>query len=164
MGCDIHSQVELYRDGAWVPFTERIFPMQMVWGGNTHSQEPFDVRNYGMFGFLANVRDYSHVPPLSDPRGLPDDANADWKSRREDGYYHSFSWFLLSELLAFDYDSTFEDLRYFDGRSGAAIHEPGSGEIVTFRKFLGDPFFRDLEIMKGLGDPTLTRVLICFDS
>jgi hypothetical protein len=28
-------------------------------------------RVYGMFGFLANVRNYSAVPPITQPRGLP---------------------------------------------------------------------------------------------
>jgi hypothetical protein len=150
MGCDIHTVVQRKTEqGRW----EEI------------SFAPFDWRSYGMFGFLANVRNYSAVPSISEPRGLPDDLPAYWSEEHDVGD-HSFSWLSVEELLAFDYDAPFEDRRVtrqvgpnaFDG--GVTGH-PGEGETTTFRAFLGPDFFRDLNALKALG---ATRVVFWFDS
>lgn len=64
MGCDIHCYVE-YRtkpphDGVkqWSSF-----------GGNINPG-----RHYPMFAALAGVRNYDEVTPISEPRGVPEDA------------------------------------------------------------------------------------------
>src|SRR6516164_6266636 len=124
MGCDIHSAVEILTDGKWT----------------FCATEPFSWRSYGMFGFLADVRNYSHVPPIANQRGYPKDIDDATLIEIDDNFdHHSRSWLGLDELLAFDYDQTFEDRRctkevragYFDG---AADSGPGKGEVTTFRK------------------------------
>lgn len=162
MGCDIHSKVQVRNDGVWKTVEERLFPMAFEWDGHTHTNEPFDWRSYGMFGFLADVRNYSHVPPISQPRGLPPEAGSN-------DYYefgdHSFSWLGLDELLAFDYDATFEDRRCMRDGDGAADSGVGNGVQTTFREFLGPHFFRDIEIMRGLASsPDDVRIVFGFDS
>lgn len=156
MGCDIHSVVQVFDGEQWNTVQDRLFEMQQMWMGQTHTSEPFYVRHYGLFGFLADVRNYSHVPCIAQPRGLP----VDWPKDKYgdpldfgDGN-HSFSWLSLSELLAYDYDQKFE-----------ADSGPGNGEIVVLRDFLGTIFFRDIEIMRTLSpDPANVRVVFGFDN
>ena len=50
---------------------------------------PFDWRSYGMYGFLAGVRNYSAVQPISEPRGFPEDANSTIQARPIACQYHA---------------------------------------------------------------------------
>lgn len=150
MGCDIHTRAEKRVDGKW-----EVIP------GIT----PFDWRWYGMYGFLANVRNYSGIPPLSEPRGLPDDAPPE---DEDNGWLgdHSFSWLSVDELTSFDYDAAVEDRRYTRQEgpnfwNGAATADPGQGKMTTYREFLGESFFADLEKLKAIG---AERVVFGFDS
>lgn len=158
MGCDIHTFVEVQKDGQWSRSDAEIFNLDDVsakYHQKTHTDSPFDWRSYGMFGFLANVRNYSEIPPLSDPRGVPENCTAA-KEDVDDWDYHSWTWFDLKELIDFDYERTFEDTR------GCGAGE--LGETISFRKFLGPAFFEDIEAMKALGKPDQVRVVICFDN
>ena len=75
MGCDIVSWAEVY-----VPEVERwravvnAFPTDPFEREHHHAEfvsEPFRSRKYGLFGFLAGVRNYARCEPLAEPRGLP---------------------------------------------------------------------------------------------
>lgn len=152
MGCDIHSYAEKRVNGEW----EQV------------GIAPFDWRNYGMYGFLAGVRNYSGVPPIAPLRGLPDDASAAVKEESEtwDGDGHSHSWLAVAELLAFNYDAPVEDRRVtrkvgVNSWSGGMTCNPGEGEATTFRAFLGDEFFADLERLK---EANAERVIFWFDN
>lgn len=183
MGADIHIFVEIKKADKWQRLTEKIFPEH----GDRKTDAPFDWRSYGMFGFLADVRNYSEVPPISEKKGLPDDS--EWLNEKEtdgwggettrkaeilDNYYHSFSWLSLKELLDFDYEKEFEDLRYTEttyradgsvsGSNGAAVAKKGNGNITTFSEFLGGDFFRCLEILKTLGSQEDVRIVFWFDN
>lgn len=174
MGCDIHSFVELKTVKGWcmVPglFPEDDFGLD--WTGKTHRDEPFSWRNYGMFGFLANVRNYSFVPPIvAEPRGLPDGLSKPVQEAAEhwDGDGHSHSWLSLKELLDFDYSRTFEDRRCTkqvaaNAWDGAADAGEGNGKQETFRDFLGIDFFRELEIMRKVGAREEVRIVFWFDN
>lgn len=95
MGADIHGVVQIKYGGKW----------------STES-EIEDGRNYWLFSALADVRNYSGITPISDPRGLPEDLELDeygesvrlWSAR--DGVVwlgeHSRSWFTLKELKEWD--------------------------------------------------------------
>jgi hypothetical protein len=129
VGCDIHTTAQRLEGGKYIDIS---------------GLRPFDNRDYGVFGFLANVRNYSHVPPLAAPRGYPEDyrVELDWDK-------HSASWLLVSELTIFDYDRTFEDRRCMkqtgpNSWDGSADAGEGNGKIVTYREFLGPSFFKDL--------------------
>lgn len=151
MGCDIHIRAEIKSESGWEPISDFA---------------PFDWRQYGMYGFLANVRNYSAVPPISTPRGLPDGLPAgDYEG---DSYlgYHSHSWLSVAELLAFNYDQQIEDRRVTREISpgfnnGSLTAAPGGGEITTYREFLGPAFFIDLERLRQLG---ADRIVFGFDS
>jgi hypothetical protein len=150
MGCDIHTQAEKRIDGKWT---------------RIDGLEPFDWRSYGMYAFLAGVRNYSAVTPIAEPRGLP--ADADYTEDAEHWLgEHSFSWLSIDELLTFDYTQTMEDRRVTrqlapNFISGAETCEPGEGEKTTYRDFLGDGYFEDLQKLKDAG---AERVIFGFDS
>jgi hypothetical protein len=96
MGCDIHTHVERQRaDGTW----------EQVPGWS-----PFDVRDYGLFGFLADVRNSSAVVPIAEPRGIPEDASPEvWAAWGE--WAHTPSWLTVQELVEFDYGQLMNDRR-----------------------------------------------------
>jgi hypothetical protein len=150
MGCDIHVQVETRTNGRWTS-------MDVVL---------FDARNYGIYGFLADVRNYSHSPVIAEPRGLPDDADMDSDERDYalGADYHSHTWLALAELQAFDYDRVFWDRRVTKAGDGAALAEEGEGQHVSLREFLGPWFFHEIDRMATLGAPEDVRIVFWFDN
>lgn len=149
MGCDIHVVEQRKTEKGW----ERVDGLAT-----------FDWRSYGMFGFLANVRNYSAVPPISEPRGLPDDYTPDEQDDLD--YTHSNSWLSILELLAFDYEQEIEDRRVTvqtgpNSWNGGGTAEPGGGEKMTYREFLGEGFFESLEAAAKAG---VDRIVFGFDS
>ena len=195
MGCDIHIFAEVKKNGKWIKNTEKVFGPD--WRNN-YNEFPFDWRGYGMFGFFADVRNYSRSPVLHEPKGLPSDSeflntplskeerfdygyfnNGVARTEKEyitkDADYHTHSYYTLKELLDYDYEIVFEDLRYTkvtkfpEGgmlSDGAAIVEPGDGNgtITTMREFLGDGYFKELECLKLLGKPEDVRIIFYFDN
>lgn len=109
MGCDIHSVIQIRKNGKW----------KSIGIG-------FDDRNYHAFSILANVRNGtgfagvktgSRIEPISEPRGLPKDFNVDTKYGKchpdidceysDDGMWlgdHSFSHLSLQEMLDYDFN------------------------------------------------------------
>ena len=90
--------------------------------------EGYDGRNYKVFTALAGVRCCEGIVPICEPRGLPDCPDTAYfdegikidgnfielisshrsGSIEEKGYWlgdHSYSWLLLSEVLAYDWTS-----------------------------------------------------------
>lgn len=168
MGCDIHTVAQKRdADGKWI----------CVKGEFQEGSDPFDWRQYGMYGWLADVRNHSGVTPISQPRDLPHDHDLEgWDGEywltpdREygDGWLgeHSRSWLSVEELLAVDYEQIVEDRRVSrqisaNIWSGAETAEPGGGEKMTLRKFLGEAYFSDLAELRRIG---AERILFGFDS
>jgi hypothetical protein len=149
MGVDIYSFAEVRQDGRWKAAGE--------------AREPFEFRSYAVYGFLADVRNYSHSPVIAEPRGLPEDVDlhgddlAYWLES-----YHSASWLTLAELQAYDYEQVFWGRRITRGNNGAALAEEGEGEHLTLRDFLGESYFRELDQLAKLGDPEDVRVVFAF--
>jgi hypothetical protein len=146
MGCDIHTLAQRRTSEGWEDL----------------DYEPFQWRSYDLFGFLADVRNYSATPPITAPRGLPADF-ADPEDRFE--CLHATSWLTTDELLSFNYDQTFEDRRVTvqegpNHWNGGATCASGDGRTVTFREFLGNSFFEDLAKLSGLG---AQRIVFGFD-
>lgn len=153
MGCDIHTYAERKSGDAYELIKDF---------------HPFDWRSYGMYGWLADVRNYSDVPHIAAGRGVPNDAGTatfdaydEWK---EDA--HNASWVSVEELAEFDYDQQVEDRRVrvqlADNLwSGAGTAAPGGGQTMTYREFLGESFFDDLEKLKEAG---ADRVVFWFDN
>ena len=65
MGCDIHYHAEKREGDAWVKVT-RQFEKDPKYDWEI---DPLDNRSSGTFAFLADVRNYSGVTPISAPAG-----------------------------------------------------------------------------------------------
>lgn len=159
MGCDIHIVAQRRNEvGEWVE----------VRGDFAKGPSPFDWRSYAMFAFLAGVRNYSAITPISEPRGLPDDLKVgEWYDEDYiDVGEHNFSWLTVDELAAIDYDQIIEDRRVRrqvgpNVWSGGQTCDPGEGEATTLREFLGTGFMGDLAKLKELG---AERIVFGFDN
>lgn len=119
----------------------------------------FDIQFYGFFGWLADVRNYSAVKPITKDRGLPSDISSSLTYLKEDEYGYTnnfgFGWVTVDELLSINYDEIIEDRRL----NGKTL-DIGQGEKMTLREFLGEWFFKDLEILK---ENKIDRVIFWFD-
>ena len=112
MGCDIHLFVERLVQGKWThvpaPATWDHWELKHVekpdaeTGSYRNNGTWFSNRDYALFAFLADVRNYHGQKPLAKPRGVPGDASREVKRERRrrgvDG--HSASRFTLAELRA----------------------------------------------------------------
>lgn len=108
MGCDIHAVIEYDQyekeyakktdkpyNRSWWPFAERV-----------------DInRHYALFAKLAGVRNDGTIQPLSEPRGVPDDASHAYSdyAKEWDGDAHSHSYFDFSELNVPDFKFKSDD-------------------------------------------------------
>ena len=132
MGCDIHTHTERRDGNTWVSV-----PL---------SPPVWDWRSYGLFGFIAGVRNCWAVKPIAQPRGFPEDASDEATSGFDDWDGHTPSYLTLQEMLALDYDAPIID---------------EEGERTTLRVFLGEPYFNDLARMQKAG---VERVVFWFDN
>jgi hypothetical protein len=154
MGCDIHTHAERRGEsGQW----EAIEGLR-----------PFDWRSYGLYGWLGGVRNYSALEPIAARRGVPDDLSEPAKEHLEkwSDDYHSASWVSLEELTSFDYDALCEDRRCTvqigpNTVTGAGTCEPGEGLVQSYREFLGEHYFAELEKLKSAG---VERIIFWFDN
>ena len=188
MGCDIHLTVEIKDPvtGEWGHTAPAIF--NNGWTGHEEiSDTPFDQRHYGMFAFFADVRNYSAIPQnFGEVRGIPDDSPFSRKSEPTPGAFgfgygawdendyiygdtHSHSYLTLRELAEFDYDKPVEDRRVTvqvapNCWSGGETAEPGGGEMMTYREFLGERYMEHLEQLKTLGGLDEVRIVFWFDN
>lgn len=150
MGCDIHCYAE----------------KKTRCGYKVVLKNAFDYRDYGLFGFLADVRNYSNIPPISIPRGLPQDVSLEVKSYTCLNFGHSYSWLSVKELADYDYDFTIEDRRCTvevepGFLNGGVTCDKGEGVFMTVRAFLGPHYFKKLnEIIESGAD----RIVFWFDS
>ncbi|NTF18116.1 hypothetical protein G6L37_06835 [Agrobacterium rubi] len=160
MGCDIHliAQRKARPDETGAAATEGSRGFIDVTG------DFLDCRSYGLFGFLAGVRNYSGVAPISKPRGLPRDFHDGkhvFHDLDNDWGCHNHSWLSLEEMLEYDYDQEIEDRRVTRNGDGGHTADPGEGKTMSLREFLGDWYFSELERMKEEG---VDRIVFCFDN
>lgn len=149
MGCDIHAVVQVQRNGRWEDADFSVF----------------DGRSYRLFGWLADVRNYSAVTPIREPKGLPEDFHhSEWEIWKDDA--HSCSWFSAEELAAIDFDAMVEDRRVTrqvgpNCYDGSCTCDAGEGKAMTLREFLGDGYVSDIKKIVELGN---SRVVFWFDN
>ena len=137
MGTDIELHIEEKVNGVW----------------HLVEQDPnnrlFDWRNYGMYAFLAGVKNYSAIEPISKPRDIPDDISPELRKIVDENLGHSASWLTIKELKDFDYNQTIEDRRYTKQiiptfSDGGATCEPGQGTKMPLSEFLCESYFKQL--------------------
>jgi len=175
MGCDIHiwAEVRDKKTGTWTMVGEEfsLDDWTKEYRKKDKTEHPFDHRDYSVFAFFADVRNYDHCEPLSEPRGIPEDSD-DWiinEYERWNGDAHSASYLTLRELSEFDYDKKFWNRRIEKQLSpnswtGAGLAEEGEGKIISYRENFGKQYFTHLEELKQLGDPDDVRIVFFFDN
>lgn len=99
-------------------------------------------RDYSVFAFLADVRNYEAIEPISAPRGYPHWLTAPESSPYDWSASFGQTWFAVQELLDFDYDKR-------------------CTSSETYREFLGDGYFSELYRMKKDG---VTHIFCEFSS
>lgn len=127
MGCDIHMRTEIRKKNKWVALG-KIFKSPYydpkkktekdksgyIWN-DPKTDEIWEGRNYNLFAMLANVRNGRGFAgcktgegfnPISMPKGIPEDASAEYKkmAKEWDGDGHSHSYLTLKELLEYDWE------------------------------------------------------------
>ena len=102
------------------------------------SWDLYGERNYQMFALLADVRNGGLIDPISEPRGIPDDASAGYlyKVNQWDMDGHSHTYYTLQELLEVDWES-------YDFAEG---------------------FIEAINAMKEIDDPSKVRCCMFFDN
>lgn len=164
MGATIYSFAEIQKDNKWVLVEEPLF------GVNKKTTEPFGWRSYSIFGFLADVRNYSDCTPISQPKGLPKDSEHLNKSSNglmtlkdeieNEPDLNSLSFLTLKELTEFNYENTLIDKR---NPTETSLGHWTEGEEITYRNFLGEEFFIDLKALQQLGEPEAVRIVFWFN-
>lgn len=187
MGTDI-STIEEVRDenGLW----QMVSPTHPAYAQfkNEYDYFPFGSRSYSVYGFLGNIRNSANSPFITESRGLPDDSvylnsieKGSWfgdttraSEIRNDGNNYGYSWVTLAELLAFNYDQAFENLRGSSLKrspNGQVVSyhgnlelKPGEGEVMTLRNHLENTyFFEHVEGLRAFGEPENVRVIFWFN-
>jgi len=178
MGATLNAIAEVFDGNQWYHNEQLVF-------GDAEwlTASPFEFRNYAMFSFLGWHYNLNGIPSLSFQGGIPTDSvflntkikNEEITLRQDilsDSSNYDHACYTLAQLLDFDYNSSFEDLRttevfieedeYVKTNSGHVV-EKGFGKQKTFKDVLGESYFRDLKILKTLGRPEDVRVIIWFD-
>lgn len=169
MGCDIHSYAEVKKNWKRKKVWDHFF-ITSKWEREYKKKDKHDIvfncRNYALFWFLADVRNYSMCTPLWETKWLPKDVSKEVlkKSEYRDDDWHSRSYYTLEELLKFDYDTTFRDRRIARNGNFTALAEEWEWEVITYREHLWEWYFRVLKELWELGDPKDVRVVFWFDS
>lgn len=192
MGCDIHGMFQIKQP----TYTEE--GEQFVWCWLPTSW-PGD-RNYRLFAALANVRNgtWGTIEPLDEPRGLPPDMTHDgtftavvqktWfvedVQTADENHYdkfqvwlgdHSHSWATLEELLAFNWEQTFEGIGYVHpgtprdekGRPTSYAAWSSTGTQETWKETLSDDcrdFVLTIKYLKERFPSSEIRFVFGFDS
>lgn len=177
MGTSVNTIMEIYDGHEWRVNYSDLFPVPKCyvdWLGCA-TDAPFKIQNYAVFAFVADVRNMSCVKPIAEPRGLPDDRFSSegivgwggiacqisrYPVEFEKG--HSKTFLSAAELLAVDYDATFEDRRSAGGLRDTVAE--GEGVTKSLREFLGQSFFNDLDVLRKLDDPDNVRIIFSFES
>lgn len=109
-----------------------------------HQEKPLGARNYAVFAFIADVRNYDEITPILARRGFPNDASAPVAERYRHSSGRSASHLTIDQLLAVDYST---------------LVQTGEGE-KTLAEYLGPEFLDCLQKLKAEG---ADRVVFWFD-
>lgn len=150
MGCDIYIYAEKRTASGYIA---------------TKLDREDEPRIYAAFAFLAGVRNYAGIEPLSESRGLPEDCDDAVRQHLQDVDYYSHSWLTLAELNSVDYNTVVENRRYSaevaPGYINGGLTAPkGSGVMVSLRHLIGEHY---ISLFKRLADEGYDRIVFAFD-
>ena len=189
MGCDIHMYVETRKNDKW----NKVGPTWKMEYWDGLSDEPYEGRNYRLFGLLANVRNGygfagcdtgNAITPIDMPRGLPADVSYQIQKISdnwgEDG--HSHSWFTLKELLDVDWHGNVLTIRGYVSKQEAEEFRKNATLPSSWCGGTTNPNYEQIEWCSGfydsmkdfvdttiprlqeLGDPDRVRIVFFFDN
>lgn len=174
MGCDIHIWVEIKKEDKWEVNTKEVFTISEFdkgWHKKEKREVPFDWRSYGMYGFLADVRNYSMVPTIEGIDEIPEDASQEVLESYEawEMDAHSIKTVNSKTLTEFDYTQTFNDRRVTkqvgkNSWSGGVTGTEEEGTTYQFVQFLGELFMQNVEELKELEKEGEVRLIFWFDN
>jgi hypothetical protein len=165
VGTDIRSFAEVRGDDGTWSLVGDVFPRDDSDDGDgvpRKSPEPFDWRDYGLFGWLADVRNYSAIKPIHAAKGVPEDLSPELDDPTDNHNYYGHSWLTLAELQVPDYEAEINDRRIEPGADHEETGPPEAGEKMTLREFLGARYFQHLDMLATLGRPTDVRIVFWF--
>lgn len=182
MGCDIHIHTERIqvdystKTEKWIncdhyklnPYYDESNPEEMEADGEQKWEllEIYSGRDYTLFSILAGVRDYNGIyEPISEPRGIPEDASDIVKKDKEDwgSDGHSHSYLTLKELKEYrDANTQKKFSGYFNERLLRQFEDGGTpeqwyvveqGSATEYREWVDrvstlDPLIEALEVRK----------------
>lgn len=127
-----------------------------------------DVATCCLYGWLADVRNYSAITPLSSEYGLPDGINSKCECTMHgvcdncETYYDGYSWRHLSVdvLRAVNFNEIVEDRRTHVGNRGDCTCPEGEGEKMPLHEFLGEYTMRRLNALIA---SDADRIVFAFD-
>ena len=173
MGTSVSTVVEHFNGDEWVIQHDNIYPnmpyLHAIKG--EYTDRPFMAQHYGLFAFIADVRNYYVVPPIAPHRGLPEDHESitqygfgGYKEQVSRYPYeilegHSKTWVWAKELIDYNYDTQFENRR---GEHGTL--PTGQGQIITIRELLGEHYFKEIAALKQFSTPEKVRIIFAFES
>lgn len=190
MGADIHGYVEVFDGERWAWNRDDLFVDDSPGPGSGWTCEPFDLRSYALFGFLAGVRN-RNVPQIHPCRGLPDDLSPELREKfgftypadcthpdrglhgcscvYEDAGLFSHSWATGAELVGYDFTTRMRctyahgaDRPTWDKES--CPHEAVDPVFTTVGEYLGDWLDRFREVAALAEDPDHVRAVYAFDN
>lgn len=123
MGCDIHMMLEARENGIWQNKSELSNDEWRSGNEPYPKSQPWDGRNYVVFGILAGVRS-NLCEPIAPPRGMPFDAHPITKQFMSD-YDHTPSWLSLRDIIEYDWTQTIEDGGYVNAYNWAKWRDTG---------------------------------------
>lgn len=156
MGCDIHSRAEIKVSRKWVINEDPVFKNAYEWQIKEDGEfcaHPSDMRNYDWFAILADVRNgrgFAGIKtgqgfvPISQPRGVPHNASAEWKQyvREWGADLHSTSWLDVDDFDDYNWNQvsmkvgvitikSYEELRGSGGPPEEWCGSVSGGKIIT---------------------------------
>lgn len=106
------------------------------------TQLDYSNRNYALFGWLANVRNYAGIPNIGEFGGVKLDPHF-----KDEYLIDACSVVPCRILRTFDYDQSVENRRVTvqtgpRSWNGGATCKPGDGEMTTYRDLFDEQWFK----------------------
>ncbi|WP_370612397.1 hypothetical protein [Citrobacter meridianamericanus] len=181
MGAYIRTCAELKTPSGWEALCEKVFPQPEGYE-ETQDASPFSYQHYGMFAFLAGVRNDYRCTVLAASRGFPEDMSEEALFRlvpeTESPGFPLWGFGMteepeedltiaervrLAEADRYGYSwLSIAELAEFDYEQVFVNHRCDPPVNMTYQELLGDLYFVHLDTLKKLNARQDVRVLFCF--
>ncbi len=165
MGCDKYMQMIMYAEvrenGAWKK-VGNIFPSAFIEMNDKLTDRVCDERNiflYELFGWVTNkLNGYTVINPISELRGLPDDASDAISSNDYFRFGGFTSYLTLEEILNYNWDATISHIGRIPEKSYVNWKKNGTYPARWDRHITGeDKKVITQFVMNGILDGSIQR-------